>query len=317
MKKTLMLAAAACALLMLASCGGGSKDSSSSGASSSGASNSDAAKVLKGAKDAAGAFEIIAKQLADGQTDAALSAIDAAVALVKNEKATPESQFRYELTKDGSGVRLLGWADGATFAGTLVLPDTIEGMPVKEIGKMWGDKVTAVIVPEGVTYFGGSGGDSLVYVSLPSTLEEVGDFSGKKLARIDIPADSKLTRIPKGFAAKTGIKSFTIPSNVKEIGEEAFYDCTSLTSIEIPGGVTEIGRSAFDFCSKLEKVTLPSTLKVVGGCAFDRCSNLTEVIVPEGMGKVEWGYNGDDFYGTHLNLKSQAALKAIGYTGKF
>lgn len=346
MKKTLMLAAALCALLPFASCGGKKSDakapSGSGAAVEAGGSTKDAdkaaekaakdaAKVLKGAKDAAGAFEIIAKQLADGQTDAALSAIDAAVALVKNEKATPESQFRYELTKDGSGVRLLGPAGEVTFEGrSLVFPDTIEGMPVKEINESYGSVYTgptSVVVPEGVEVIAfdegalnGPLGYKLVYASLPSSLKEICTRifrDCKNLVRIDIPADSKLTVIPGGFAKNTGIKSFTIPSNVKEIGWQAFEGCDSLTSIEIPGGVTEIGDSAFYACSKLEKVTLPSTLKVVGSYAFKSCSNLTEVIVPEGMGKVKWSTYGNEFEGTHLNLKSQAALKAIGYTGEF
>ena len=344
MKKTLMLAAALCALLPFASCGGKKSDakaSSGSGAAvEAGGSTKDAdkaaekaakdaKKALKGAKDAAGAFEIIAKQLADGQTDAALSAIDAAMALVKNEKATPESLFRYELTKDGSGVRLLGPADGATFAGTLVFPDTIEGLPVKEIEGGYGSTITSVIVPEGVEVIEIEGvgvapfGHELVYASLPSSLKEVRTDTGglfekcKNLVRIDIPADSKLTYIPKNFANKAGIKSFTIPSNVKEIGYNAF-SVTALTSIEIPEGVTHIHRSAFAGCHNLEKVTLPSTLKEIKGGAFKGCSNLTEVIVPESMGKVNWSeFPEDTFEGTHLNLKSQAALKAIGYTGKF
>lgn len=135
--------------------------------------------------------------------------------------------------------------------------------------------------------------------------------------RIDIPADSKLTYIPRSFAKGAGIKSFTIPSNVKEIDSRAFMS-SALTSIEIPEGVTCIGLEAFVFCQNLEKVTLPSTLKKIKRSAFKDCPNLTEVIVPEGMGKVNWGLIGDTtFKGTHLNLKSQAALKALGYTGSF
>ncbi len=265
-----------------------------------------AEKVVKGAKDAASAFATIASLIDNGNIDAALSAIDAAKSLVNKEKATPESLFRYELTKDGSGVRLLGRAAGTNFSGTLVFPDTIEGLPVKEIeGFRWIDdgvmaSVTAIIVPEGVTYFEGFNGKALVYVSLPSTIEKISGYTFSSdewtccpnLVRIDIPENAPLEEIPKFFAGKTSLAQFKFPSAVKKIGSHAF-EKTKLTSVELPAGLQDIYSGAFYYCSKL-----------------------TEVIVPEGMGKIEC----DGifiFNGTHLNLKSQAALKAIGYTGNF
>ena len=333
MNKTVLFTAAACALLMLASCGGGSKDSSSSGSSGSGSSGSDAAKLLKGAKDAASAFSEIAKQLEGGDAAAAIASIEAAIPLLKQEKATPESLFRYELTKDGSGVKILGPADGATFSGTLVFPDTIEGLPVKEIKKMKSDIVTAIIVPEGVTYFGGFEGIALMYVSLPSTIAslETDTFSScKKLARIDIPENAPLQTIPYHFASETALAQFKFPSAVKNIGCSAFMG-TKLTSVEIPDGVEVLGLGSFGdrsdsfvlcfaSCKELTSVKLPKSLQYVGPSCFSGCSNLTDVIVPDGIGQVIWkryATSNDSFEGTHLNLKSQAAVKAIGYKDAF
>lgn len=48
--------------------------------------------------------------------------------------------------------------------------------------------------------------------------------------------------------------SVTIPENVIEIGNNAFYWCASLSSVTISEGVTTIGDRAFYLCSNLQKV---------------------------------------------------------------
>ncbi|MBQ2315221.1 MAG: leucine-rich repeat domain-containing protein, partial [Treponema sp.] len=160
-------------------------------------------------------------------------------------------------------------------------------------------------------------------------LKEAGRFCDcLKLARIDIPENAPLENIPEGFASDTSLVQFKFPSAVKTIGTYAFSG-TKLTSVELPDGVeilglNRYGNRAIDFaycfsgCKELTSVKLPKGLQFVGDNCFTDCPNLAEVIVPEGTGKVEWGwYDGGTFRGTHLNLKSQAALKALGYTGSF
>ena len=59
--------------------------------------------------------------------------------------------------------------------------------------------------------------------------------------------------------APSGITSYTIPSSVTSIGNEAFHCCAGLTSISIPGSVTSIGDWAFVGCTSLTTITLLGT----------------------------------------------------------
>ena len=70
---------------------------------------------------------------------------------------------------------------------------------------------------------------------------------------------------------------------VTQIGNYAFYDCSSLTSVVIPEGVTEIGSDAFGYCSSLTSVVIPEGVTKIGSYAFQGCSSLTEVVIPEGV----------------------------------
>ena len=70
--------------------------------------------------------------------------------------------------------------------------------------------------------------------------------------------------------------------DVTEIGDRAFYDCSSLTSISIPPSVTEIRNNAFMNCSSLTSITIPNSVTEIRGWAFSGCSSLTEVRIPEG-----------------------------------
>lgn len=82
----------------------------------------------------------------------------------------------------------------------------------------------------------------------------------------------KLTTIPMGAFATTGI-----------------------TFIAIPEGVTAIDGAAFNSCKSLEKVKLPSTLKTIGAKAFDNTGvkNVTYNGVKGQWNKIEIGEGND------------------------
>jgi hypothetical protein len=69
-----------------------------------------------------------------------------------------------------------------------------------------------------------------------------------------------------------------IGNNVTEIGDGAFYDCSSLNSVTIPNSVTSIGGSAFWYCSSLTSITIPNSVTSIGNAAFYGCSSLEEIV---------------------------------------
>ena len=71
-----------------------------------------------------------------------------------------------------------------------------------------------------------------------------------------------------------------IPSNVVEIGNLAFDDCSSMVSVTIPTSVKIIGDVSFRGCRGLTSVTIPSSVTYIGDGAFSECSRLVNVIVP-------------------------------------
>lgn len=80
----------------------------------------------------------------------------------------------------------------------------------------------------------------------------------------------------RAFFEDEDIVSVTIPQNIKIIGKEAFYGCTSLTSVEISGeGLETVSEKAFMDCSSLSSVnktegtnTLPDSLTSLQAYAF-------------------------------------------------
>ncbi|EDR26186.1 hypothetical protein EDI_311230, partial [Entamoeba dispar SAW760] len=50
----------------------------------------------------------------------------------------------------------------------------------------------------------------------------------------------------------------TIPSEVKSLGYECFYNCRLLTTINIPSSISKIGWHCFYICSSLKSINIPS-----------------------------------------------------------
>ncbi|WP_289541515.1 leucine-rich repeat domain-containing protein [uncultured Alistipes sp.] len=150
--------------------------------------------------------------------------------------------------------------------------------------------LTSVKIPDGVmTIRDGAFNhcSSLTSITIPDSVTEIGAsafsdcsslnaFYGK-FASLDhrcLIVDGCLNSF-----APAGLTSYAIPEGVTEIGDAAFWGCSSLTSIIIPNNVTTIGHGAFTDCSSLTSIMIPDSMTEIGGIAFQYCSNLKSITI--------------------------------------
>ncbi len=178
----------------------------------------------------------------------------------------------------------------------------------------WGcSSLTSVTIPDSVTviwWFAFSGCSSLTSVKIPDGVMTIRDGAFNhcsSLTSITIPDSvteigasafsdcSSLNAFYGKFAsldhrclivdgclnsfAPAGLTSYAIPEGVTEIGDAAFWGCSSLTSIIIPNNVTTIGHGAFTDCSSLTSIMIPDSMTEIGGIAFQYCSNLKSITI--------------------------------------
>ena len=96
------------------------------------------------------------------------------------------------------------------------------------------------------------------------------------------------------FYECSSLTAITLPEGVTSIGDEAFWACRSLTAITIPENsqLTSIGSSAFRDCDGLTSITIPEGVTSIGNDAFCGCSSLTSITIPESVTSI----GGDAFY---------------------
>ena len=77
------------------------------------------------------------------------------------------------------------------------------------------------------------------------------------------------------------ITGIVIEEGVTNIGNYAFYACSSMTSVTIGGSVTSIGNYAF-YNTGLTSVTIPDGVTSIGNYAFQSCKSLTDIETGDG-----------------------------------
>ena len=139
---------------------------------------------------------------------------------------------------------------------------------------------------------------NLTELKLPAGLQKVSYMmvaGCKNLQSIDIPASVEEIE-QSAFEDCRSIKSITFggssagapgrfnapaasTSQLRRIGNWAFYNAHELQNLEIPEGVTEIGDGAFYGCTYLEDLVLPSSVQSIGDNTFALCSKLNKIVV--------------------------------------
>ena len=126
-------------------------------------------------------------------------------------------------------------------------------------------------------------------VEIPGSLNSIGDYAldnNRYLVKAKI--GEGITEIPYRMLYSCDIlSSVTLPSTLKIIGDEAFWDCWALQHVTIPYGVTSIGESAFAD-TNLGEVSLPASVISIGSYAFAG-TNLEEVSLPASVTSIGSG----------------------------
>lgn len=205
----------------------------------------------------------------------------------------------------------------------VTIPDTIYGIPVREIGEsvFAGDKqVKTVTFGKNMRKVGSNAFGScpeLETVNFNVSMSDIGEYA---------------------FQNCTGLKEISFPENLETIGRGSFYGCTNLIKLSVPNEVSSVGGMAFGNTAWLnaradeefvyvgdgiliayngnkEELKLPKTVRIISGAfagnktlksvsiksgvisigdmAFMGCTTLSEINIPSSVTVI----GGNAFYG--------------------
>ena len=78
---------------------------------------------------------------------------------------------------------------------------------------------------------------------------------------------------PQSFY-RSQIKNVIIPSSVKKIGSESFFQCYNLEEVNLPEGLERIEWRALYGCHKIKTIVVPSSVTFIGGGAFNNMGRI-------------------------------------------
>lgn len=115
-------------------------------------------------------------------------------------------------------------------------------------------------------------------VSLPETVTELGEEVFKNCISLESLEASGIQEIGNAaFYNCSSLVDTSFLTGVNDLGEEAFYGCRTLTEIELPETLSQMGESCFENCVALKKITINGTLTGISRYCFYGCRDLKEV----------------------------------------
>ena len=227
---------------------------------------------------------------------------------------TTENTFTYSENADGT----LTITGGKIVNGDVVIPDTIDGKKVTEIGmyafssfdNSTANNIKTLVIPEGVkklNWYAFNTCQNLTEVTLPQSLEYIDSWAFERcylLKTINIPANVSVIN-GGAFAQNTSMTSIICDSAnknyvsvdgvlfTKDMTELVAYPGGISGAYTVPATVNHIGDAAFYGAKGITSVEILGMLDFIGFEAFAECELLTDVKINEGVTYVGyWAFRG-------------------------
>lgn len=167
---------------------------------------------------------------------------------------------------------------------SIIIPQSIEGHQVTSMdgfsSKDYYD-ITSMEIPASVININNN-----IFYGLRGVTNIIVDADNPKYICEDgILYNIDKTEIIKFLAGKK-LEEYTVPAEIKKIGERAFYECRELLSLKIEDGVEEIDSLAFCGCANLNTIEVPNSVNNIAENAFD-CSGYNLTIYGEKDSYIE------------------------------
>lgn len=193
------------------------------------------------------------------------------------------------------GIRIIGeYAFSGSGLTKIVLPKSVEIIGNYAFSGCLGlneislpEKLTAICDAAFYNCYG------LKEIEIPDSVEKIGINAFRTGSSIDISVSEKQSAFEMidgvlfdkqekkliYYPDKLENKTYEIPQGIREIGEQAFFECGNLTEIILPDSLTKIGSNAFSWCSNLTEITIPDSVVFIGINPFSDCGNLKKINV--------------------------------------
>jgi hypothetical protein len=193
------------------------------------------------------------------------------------KKASPVSDFSYDLSTDGTGIKITGYTGKG---GVVVIPSTIEDMPVVQITGTEDSNAGAFM---GRIIDGGQ------------------VFPAINITEIVVPASVTVIG-PAAFCGIDNLTKATLSDGIKTLPSAVFRDCRNLTTVNLPASLEEIGMMAFNGCTELNNLIIPEILNSI---------NFIEMGAPGS--KTNFAFSGCG----KLPIKTRQRIQDLGYPNGF
>lgn len=213
------------------------------------------------------------------------------------------TEFDYAYINNDTEISIVDYVGDDT---NVVVPDTIDGLPVTEIGNYaFSDcsSIETVEIPPSITRIGYEAFemcDNLETFTVGENIEEIGNYcfyGCPSLKTVYYNATSDNVIAYYAFVGCDALEKFVVSDRVTYIPDYILSDAYTLAEVELSENIERIGYGAFSYCMNLKSINLPEKLKVIESDTFCYCSSLSELELPKSLIRID----SNAFYGCGIS----------------